>query len=149
MAGQRYWPFVREGNKWADSIYRCRLTSTDRISHCGDQTLLRPSCLYDGISYTGKTTSLNWIRAQIPLQIASNAENISLSWRSHVVQLVQATVVDVCGWFVSNWTELAFCLSVQRVHSECGGLLSNICKRSTCLPLIGVHLGALDQSVKQ
>ena len=36
-----------------------------RNSHCGDKTILRPSYLHNGISYTGKTTSLYWIRAQI------------------------------------------------------------------------------------
>ena len=32
-----------------------------RKSHCGDKTILRPSYLHNGISYTGKTTSLYWI----------------------------------------------------------------------------------------
>ena len=36
-----------------------------RKSHCGDKTILRPSYLHNGISYTGKTTSLYWIRAQM------------------------------------------------------------------------------------
>ena len=35
-----------------------------RKFHCGDcKTILRPSCLNNGISYTGKTTSLYWIGA--------------------------------------------------------------------------------------
>ena len=34
-------------------------------SHCGDKTILRPSYLRNGISYTGKTRSLYWIRAQV------------------------------------------------------------------------------------
>ena len=34
-----------------------------RESHCGDQTVLRLSYLHDGISFTGKMTSLYWIRA--------------------------------------------------------------------------------------
>ena len=34
-------------------------------SHCGDKTVLRPSYLNNGISYTGKMTSLYWIRAQV------------------------------------------------------------------------------------
>ena len=37
-----------------------------RKSHCGDKTILRPSYLHNGISYTGKMTSLYWIRAQDP-----------------------------------------------------------------------------------
>ena len=36
-----------------------------RKSHCGDKTILRPSYLHNGISYTGKTTSLYWIGVQI------------------------------------------------------------------------------------
>ena len=36
-----------------------------RKSHCGDKTILRPSYLHNGISYTGKTTSLYWIGAQV------------------------------------------------------------------------------------
>ena len=35
-----------------------------RKSHCGDKTILRPSYLHNGISYTDKMTSLYWIRAQ-------------------------------------------------------------------------------------
>ena len=34
-----------------------------RKSHCGDKTILRPSYLHNGISYTGKMASLYWIRA--------------------------------------------------------------------------------------
>ena len=36
-----------------------------RKSHCGDKTILRQSYLHNGISYTGKTASLYWIRAQV------------------------------------------------------------------------------------
>ena len=32
--------------------------------HCGDKTILRPSYLHNGISYTHKMISLYWIRAQ-------------------------------------------------------------------------------------
>ena len=37
-----------------------------RKSHCGDKTILRPSYLHNGISYTGKTTSLYWTGALDP-----------------------------------------------------------------------------------
>ena len=36
-----------------------------RKSHCGDKTILWPSYFHNGISYTGKMTSLYWIGAQI------------------------------------------------------------------------------------
>ena len=35
-----------------------------RKSHCGDKTVVRSSYLHNGISYTGKMTSLYWIRTQ-------------------------------------------------------------------------------------
>ena len=35
-----------------------------RKSHCGDKTVIRSSYLHNGNSYTGKTTSLYWIRTQ-------------------------------------------------------------------------------------
>ena len=35
----------------------------DRKSHCGDKTVVRSSYLHNGISYTGKMSSLYWIRA--------------------------------------------------------------------------------------
>ena len=37
-----------------------------RKSHCGDKTILRPSYLHNGISYTGKMPSLYWTHLQIP-----------------------------------------------------------------------------------
>ena len=43
--------------------FNIKMTSYQyRKSHCGDKTILRPSYLHNGISYTGKTTSLYWIR---------------------------------------------------------------------------------------
>ena len=36
-----------------------------RESYCGDKTILRPSYLHNGISYTGEKASLYWIRAPI------------------------------------------------------------------------------------
>ena len=40
-----------------------------RKSHCGDKTIWRPSYLHNGISYTGKMTSLYWIRVQKMVQV--------------------------------------------------------------------------------
>ena len=50
---------------WPDSHpgpwFNIRMSSYRyRISHSGDKTVVRPSFLHDGISYTGKTTSLHW-----------------------------------------------------------------------------------------
>ena len=43
-----------------------------RKSHCGDKTILRSSYLHNGISYTGKMTSLYWIRALVSRVWISN-----------------------------------------------------------------------------
>ena len=41
-----------------------------RISHCGDKRIIRLSYLHNGISYTGKMTSLYWMRSLVlPLQM--------------------------------------------------------------------------------
>ena len=39
-----------------------------RKSHCGDKTVVRSSYLHNGISYTGKMSSLYWNGAQGPFQ---------------------------------------------------------------------------------
>ena len=45
--------------------FNIKMTSYQyRKSHCGDKTILRPSYLHNGISYTGKMSSLYWIGAQ-------------------------------------------------------------------------------------
>ena len=38
-----------------------------RKSHCGDKTVVRSSYLHNGIPYTGKMSSLYWIRALVSL----------------------------------------------------------------------------------
>ena len=42
-----------------------------RKSHCGDKTIVRSSYLHNGISYTGKTISLYWIRPQIMIHFCT------------------------------------------------------------------------------
>ena len=39
-----------------------------RKYHCGDNTILLSSYLHNGISYTGKMTSLYWIRTQMAIR---------------------------------------------------------------------------------
>ena len=44
--------------------FNIKMTSYQyRKSHCGDKTILRPSYLHSGISYTGKMTTVYRIRA--------------------------------------------------------------------------------------
>ena len=42
-----------------------------RKSHCGDKTVVRSSYLHNGISYTGKMSSLYWIGALIVKEVDS------------------------------------------------------------------------------
>ena len=51
-------------HKYAGSWFNIKMSSYQcRKSHCGDKTILRPSYLHNGISYTSKMTSFYWIRA--------------------------------------------------------------------------------------
>ena len=50
--------------KYPGPQFNIKMTSYQyRKSHCGDKTILRPSYLHNGISYTDKMTSLYWIKA--------------------------------------------------------------------------------------
>ena len=42
-----------------------------RKSHCGDKTVVSSSYLHNGVSYTGKMTSLYWIRALFAFKITT------------------------------------------------------------------------------
>ena len=49
---------------WPGPWFNIKMSSCQcRKSHCGDKTVVRSSYLYNGISYTGKMSSLYWIGA--------------------------------------------------------------------------------------
>ena len=68
-----------------------------RISHCGDKTVLRPSYLHKGISYTGKTTSLYWIEVQISKVNSSLQRAILLG--NHCWACYSAILACLCNFF--------------------------------------------------
>ena len=74
-----------------------------RKSHCGDKTILRPSYLHNGISYTGKTTSLYWIRAQMFYKF------LSFQWNSNMRVTKIHTGLESYFWrrcwklWIPNW----------------------------------------------
>ena len=97
--GNPPWPEPRFNIKMASYQYR--------KSHCWDKTVIRSSYLHNGISYTGKMTSLYWIRDQwFSTQTGCNVESGHFSFfmltgtshwtnnwsvrdlRSHVVMLM-------------------------------------------------------------
>ena len=62
-----------------------------RKSHSGDKTIWRPSYLHNGISYTGKMTSLYWIGAQylfIYLFLFTNDVTLQRSCHSCAHQMI-------------------------------------------------------------
>ena len=67
------WMHQNESSKtWTGPRFNIKMASYQyRKSHCGDKTILRPSYLHNGISYTGKTTSLYWIGALMAISYAS------------------------------------------------------------------------------
>ena len=69
-------------------------------SDCGDKMIVRLSYLHNGITYTGKTTSLYWIRAQEP------DHQQPLSW---FIQNIEAAAID-------------FSWSLQWRHNEHDGV---------------------------
>ena len=74
------WTLQLEGHKRVYDLLYCpgpwfniKMSSYQyRKSHYGDKTILRPSYLHNGISYTGKMISLYWIRALIEKGPLSN-----------------------------------------------------------------------------
>ena len=83
-----------------------------RKSHCGDKTILRPSCLHNGICYTGKTTSLYWIRAQV----ISIDDGYPWSTYSRTCWLV---VDGLAVWEAGPWFNIKMS-SYQYRKSHCG-----------------------------
>ena len=61
-------------------------------SHCGDKTVVRSSHLHNGISYTGKMTSLYWIRVQLSTAILSLFHH-GPSWTPNIVLLFFVSMV--------------------------------------------------------
>ena len=58
----------RDGEGTPEPWFNIKMSSYQyKKSHCGDKTVIRSSYLHNGISYTGKMSSLYWIRAQSPV----------------------------------------------------------------------------------
>ena len=87
--------------------FNIKLTSYQyRKSHFGDKTILRSSYLHNGISYTGKMTTLYWIRALVS---NSSGSDPRLPSYGHVPN----TSLQPLGshvWWQESWQ-----------HNHCGG----------------------------
>ena len=72
-----------------------------RKSHCGDKTVIRPSYLHNGISYTGKMSSLYWIGA---MEVVSISDKMSYGKISQRLESVRP---------VSLWNSTVRCLKIS------------------------------------
>ena len=72
-----------------------------RKSHCGDKTVVRSSYLHNGIYYTGKISSLYWIRAMEAISITDKMSYGKISQRLESVRLV------------SLWNSAVRCLKIS------------------------------------
>ena len=92
--------------------FNIKMTSYQyRKSHCGDKTILRPSYLHNGISYTGKMTSLYWIGALVSSEedLLSIFDSKSLPCdRVSKLNQVKTTNMYVCMW-VCRYVDVCIC----------------------------------------
>ena len=98
-----------------------------RKSHCGDKTILRPSYLHNGISYTSKMTSLYWTRAldAFPCHrvIMCGTENDArlIKGRTHYNDVIMdATASQITSLTIVYWT--IYSGSDQRKHQRSASL---------------------------
>ena len=94
-----------------------------RKSHCGDETILRPSYLHNGISYTGKMTSLYWIRALDVMtpSCVSVMEVVTPEWRSLVMAIryicwMSGILLNVAAAYVfRQWRTIFLVIGVPNI----------------------------------
>ena len=101
-----------------------------RKSYCGDKTVVRSYYLHNGISYTGKMSSLFWIRALASINIDSNL----------VYEILQSYVALYC---VPSFQE--FCMDLRKYLVISGRIMSflarghsNDCRIYYCVRDVGV-----------
>ena len=95
---------------WPGPWFNIKISSYQyRKSYCGDKTVVRSSYLHNGISYTGKMTSLYWIRALVSIwhqDICSNQAYVDRStnlrrtftyW--HIMGRMLRHLRDTWWWF--------------------------------------------------
>ena len=88
---------LRLNNKTSGPWLNIKMTSYQyRKSHCGDKTILRPSYLHNGISYTGKMASLYWFSPLItywpwPQVQVQQPVYRGLQYREHSILILHIT----------------------------------------------------------
>ena len=69
-----------------------------RKSHCGEKTVLRSSYLHNGISYSGKMSSLYWISARVSKNLSDANTNCSeFPWNILIPTIIPYTEnIKIC-----------------------------------------------------
>ena len=97
----------REGKKKSGPWFNIKMSSYQhRKSNCGDKTILRPSYLHNGISYTGKKTSFYWIG---PCPLASPFLHVSKALAGCIIWVQCCQWSWLNGWYVISslpWSQL-------------------------------------------
>ena len=78
------------GNQKPGPRFNIKMSSYQyRKSHCGDKTILRPSYLHNGISYTSKTTFLYWIGVPVRMRGSQLGHTGHKKWAFyHIIFLI-------------------------------------------------------------
>ena len=131
--------------------FNIKMTSYQyRKSHCEDKTILRPSYLHNGIFYTGKTTSLYWIRAQFAIA------RINFQIPCHVVKLLHHVwSLGTCKFLLrmpwadsrfapNHWETALLCNDVSHWH---GASLKSALQASDVLLWLDLKIGHWDSSL--
>ena len=111
-------PGCVEGHPWSGGWFNKKMTSYQyRKLHCADKTISRLSYLHNGISHTGKMTSLYWILNQGPGGHL-NIKMSSYQYRDSHTQHWEGAQVSFQGQSVMDFTA-GISSSVMTIHSMC------------------------------
>ena len=129
--------WAKQSGKPSGPWFNIKMSSYQyRKSHCGDKTVVRSSYLHNGISYTGKMSSLYWIRAQVAsgLVMAHVLGFLIVVWKKALVGVflralkcvahIQRLVGDsrkAVSWHSQNTAELR-----QAWRLVCPGLVASL-----------------------
>ena len=91
-----------------------KLSYQYRKSNCGDKTILRPSYLHNEISYTGKTTSLYWIKALVADDLATlgaraSAAMLLIEFSHNILTSVPKVLIIIKEWRFIQGSADAIC----------------------------------------
>ena len=95
--------------KWPGPWFNIKMSYQYRKSHCGDKMVVRSSYLHNGISHTGKMSSLYWIGAQKSFFVIVDITSctlLSCNLLINVVALHWMLHSGVIGTTKFNWKNL-------------------------------------------